>query len=169
MQCVILFPGWVFFHCTYTYSVYLLYPFICWWTPRLFCILATVYNAAMNIGVYVSFGIGVCLVFVYVYLIFGFLSFKVVLFLFFDKPTYSFAEWLHLFTCPPTLYNVSLCSASLPTFVSPRPFDDSNSDMCEMVSHYYLFSISLILGNKIIFLLFPIIKKIPLLNAIGMK
>ena len=36
---------------------HLLYPFICWWTFRFFCVLVIVYSAAMNIGVHVSFWI----------------------------------------------------------------------------------------------------------------
>ena len=42
----------------YIYIPHLLYPFICWWTFRLLP-LAIVNNAAMNIGVHVSFRISV--------------------------------------------------------------------------------------------------------------
>ena len=47
------FYGWVIFRCMYV--PHLLYLFICWWTFRLFCVLAIVNSVAMNIGVHISF------------------------------------------------------------------------------------------------------------------
>ena len=44
---------WVIFHCVYV--PYLLYSFLCWWTLRLLPCTAIVNNAAINIGVHISF------------------------------------------------------------------------------------------------------------------
>ena len=49
------FYGWVIFRCIYV--PHLLYPFICRWTFRCFHVLVIVNNAAMNIGMHVSFQI----------------------------------------------------------------------------------------------------------------
>ena len=50
------FYGWVIFHCVYV--PHLLYPFLCWWTHLgCFYVLVIVNNAAVNIGVHVSFQI----------------------------------------------------------------------------------------------------------------
>ena len=46
------FHSWVIFHFIYVPH---LYSFICWWTFRLFAVLAIVNSSAMNIGVRVSF------------------------------------------------------------------------------------------------------------------
>ena len=48
-----LFNGWILFHCLYL--PHLIYPFLCWF--RLLPVLAVLNNAAMNIGVHVSFWI----------------------------------------------------------------------------------------------------------------
>ena len=54
----------------------------------------------------------------------------VVLFLVFKKTSivFSFAEWLHQFTVPPTVYKNSLFSTSLPAFVICGHFDNSYPD-----------------------------------------
>ena len=49
--------GCVLFHCAYI--AYLLYPFICQWTFRLFPCLGYCTNVAINIGVLVSFSVKV--------------------------------------------------------------------------------------------------------------
>ena len=49
------FYGWVILH--YIFVSQLPYPFPCWWTFRLLCVLAVVNSAAVNTGVQVSFWI----------------------------------------------------------------------------------------------------------------
>ena len=49
---------------------------------------------------------------------------------------YYFPYWLHQFTSSSTEYKGSLCSASLPTFITYRHFDDHNSNRCEVISHW---------------------------------
>ena len=58
MEDSILFYSWVIFHYRRVYIRHYLHSFICPWTLR-FRVLASIYNAAMNIGVHVSFQISV--------------------------------------------------------------------------------------------------------------
>ena len=96
-----------------------------------FHILALINKAAMNIGVHVSF------------LINGFFPRYIprrgllrhsFIFLVFWEPSILFAQWLHQFTFPPTVFEVSLFSTSSPTFVICL-LDGSHSDGFEMIAH----------------------------------
>ena len=49
MNCI---KGWVLFHCKSVSHV--LYPFICWWTFRLFPCFGYCYNIAVNVGVHIA-------------------------------------------------------------------------------------------------------------------
>ena len=100
-----------------------------------FHVLAIVNSAAMKIGVHVSFK-----------LVFSFFSgyipmsgitgsYGSSIFSFLKNFNYSFLQWVYHFTFLPTLYEGSLFSISLQTFVICRLFDDSHSDRCEMISH----------------------------------
>ena len=51
----------------------------------------------------------------------------VILVLVFKKPPYCFSQWLHQFISPPTTFEGSLFSTSLPTFVICRLFDWQSS------------------------------------------
>ena len=95
-----------------------------------FQILAAVSNAVMNIEVHVSFHISA-------FIFFGYIprsgiagSYCSSIFHFFQKPPYYFPQWLPQFTFPPTAYEDSLFSTSLPTFVICVLFDAVHSDMC---------------------------------------
>lgn len=56
--CFLPFYGWAVSHCIHVAH---LYPFILWWTFRLFHVLANMNSAAMKIRVYLSFWIiGMC-------------------------------------------------------------------------------------------------------------
>ena len=57
-QYFILFYGWIIFHCIA--KPQLLYPFITWWTFKLFSFLAIMNNAAANISVYIFVQTYVC-------------------------------------------------------------------------------------------------------------
>ena len=52
-----LFNGWIIFHCINIYTPHLLYPFLCWWTFRLFPCLGHCKHCSstVNAGVPVSF------------------------------------------------------------------------------------------------------------------
>ena len=58
----------------------------------------------------------------------------VLYFWFFWEPSILFAQWLHQFTFPPTVFEVSLFSTSSPTFVICL-LDGSHSDGFEMIAH----------------------------------
>ena len=101
-----------------------------------FHILTIINNASMNIGVHVSFcinvfGLGV------IYPGVEFLDYMVVLSLlgFFEKPPFCFPQWLYQFTLVPTMYEGSLSSTSLPTFVVCVLIDDYYPDRCVVISH----------------------------------
>ena len=95
-----------------------------------FQILAVVNNAAVDIGVHVSFQIGGFIVFRYIprSRIAG--SYGNSIFNFFAKPPYCFSSCLHQFTFSPTIF-----STSLPTFVICVLFDDNHSDRCEETAY----------------------------------
>ena len=59
------------------------------------------------------------------------------IFSFFEKPPYCFPQWLHEFTFLPTVYEGSLFSTSLPTFVICVLFDDCHSDRCEVILWFW--------------------------------
>ena len=63
------------------------------------------------------------------------LGHMIVLFSVFEKSAYCFPQWLHQFTFPPTVYKGSLFSIFSATFVICVLFEDSHSDMCEVISH----------------------------------
>ena len=60
------------------------------------------------------------------------LGHMVVLFLVFWE-TYCFPQQLLQFTFPPTVYESSLFSVSLPTLVICGLFNDGHSDRCEVI------------------------------------
>ena len=57
--------------CVYIYIEHLLYPFICWWTLRFFPYLGYQKNAAMNMGMKISF---IIIIYYFIYLFIYFLS-----------------------------------------------------------------------------------------------
>ena len=101
-----------------------------------FHILAIVNDAAVNVGVHVSFRISVFDFFPDIYPGVEFLGHMVVLFLvFLGEPPDYFPQWLHQFTFPPAVYKISLFSRSSLTFGICRLFDDGHSDRCEVIFH----------------------------------
>ena len=89
-------------------------------------VLAIIYNAAMNTGVHVPFQINVFIFF---------RSYSSSIFSFFEEPPYCFPQWLNQSTFPPRVYEGSLFSTSLPTFVICGLFTDRHSDRCKVTSH----------------------------------
>ena len=90
-------------------------------------------NAAMNIGVHISFLIS----FLFSsdkYSDVELLDHMVVLFLIFEEPPYCFPSWLHRFIIPPTGHESPLFPISL-TLVFSCLFDNSHSNRSEVISH----------------------------------
>ena len=101
---------------------------ICWWTPGLLHILATVTSTARNTGAHVSSPVHA---FIFSICIPGVESLGhmlvQVLFLAFWGTSTAFPKCLHWFTFLPTVHKGSLFSASWPAFVICGLFDDSHS------------------------------------------
>ena len=97
-------------------------------------ILVIVSNATMNTGVHVSFQISVFVFFRYIPRSGIAESYGSSIFSF-EKLPYSFPQWLHQFTSPPTMCKGSLSFTSSPAFVICVLFDDSHFDGCEVISH----------------------------------
>ena len=93
-------------------------------------IVATVNNAAMNIGLHASFGI----------MLFSRKmsrrrSYGDYIFSFFKELPYCSPQWLYQFTRPPTVQECSLFSTLPPGIIICRMFVDSYSDWCEVIPH----------------------------------
>ena len=71
----------------------------------------------------------------------------VVLYAVFWGTSYSFPQWLHQFTFPPTMLEGFLFSTPSPALVICRLINDSHSDWCEVVPHRVLICISLITND----------------------
>ena len=126
------FYGWIVFLCIYI--PHLLYPFICWWTPRLLPYLAIVNNSAMNLGYMYPFG----LVFSFsldIYPGVELLDHTVVLFLVFWGNSILFPTVAAPVYIPINSVQKFPFSASSPTFVIYVLFDGSHSDRCWVISH----------------------------------
>ena len=95
--------------CVYLCIPHFLYPFLHWWALRYFQTLTVVNNAAVNIGVCISFQITI---FVYFWEIpssgmagsYGSSTFN---FTWYLTNLHTFSLWLHQFTFPPTRYKDS--------------------------------------------------------------
>ena len=70
----------------------------------------------------------------------------VVLFLI-GKLILFFPQWLHQFTFPPTVHEVSLCSTSSPTLVISYLFDDSHSNSVRWYLTVILICISSLISD----------------------
>ena len=97
-----------------------------------FHILAIINNAAMYIGVHVSFQISG---FFFRYIPRSRIAGSYGSSQFFEEPPYCFPQWLHQFRFPLTVYLGSLLSVFSPTLVISCPFDNSHSNKCEVISH----------------------------------
>ena len=93
-------------------------------------VLTIVNSAAMNTGVQYLFEIEFC---PDICPGVGLLDHTIILSLVFE---YCFPQWLHQLTCPPTVQEGSLFSASSLAFVSCRVFNDSHPDRYEVVPYY---------------------------------
>ena len=60
---------------------------------------------------------------------------EVVFLIFFRKPHQCFPQWLHQLALLLTMYNYYIINISLPTLVISCLFDDSHSEMCQVISY----------------------------------
>ena len=74
------------------------------------------HHGSPNFGVHVSFELRF-LFFLDIYQGVGMMVDMVALFLVFEEAPYSFPQWLHQFTFPPTVYEVPLSSTHSPSFI----------------------------------------------------
>ena len=141
------FYGWEVFH--RMYIPHLLYPFFCWWNLGHHRIWAIVNNAAMNIGVHVSFRISVFVFFGYIPRsgIAGSYGSSILVFWGTSILFSLVAEPVYIPTNSAKGREVSLFSTSLPTLVISYLFDNSHSDGCMVISHYILICISLMISD----------------------
>ena len=113
-----------------------IHPLTYWCTPILLLYLGYCEKfCPEHDGVHISFQVSVLTFFEQIPRN-GIAGHIIVLFLFFKEPPNYFPYWLHQLTSLPTEYKGSLCSASLPTLITYRHFDDHNSDRCEVISHW---------------------------------
>ena len=128
----ILFYDWEVFHCIY---LPLFYSSV---DGHLGCfhIWAIANNAAMNIGICVSFLISVLCIFDYIARNTIVVSYGSSIFEFFEKLSHHFPQWLHQFTLLPIMYRGSLYPTLSQTFVFCFLFDGSHSNRYEIVPYH---------------------------------